>query len=191
MKPQQRNFIVEIKSRGRRSTSSQGSIWGSTDIKAFARQAESDAPQLFAPILEASAAAEVREILPVSIPVESQIRVDSPDLSQMDEPATMSMTTAKTSKPSGQPVAIDPFVEGEVARIEPMPEDHSPELPSENVVVARREPAKNVVRASAAFTDEDLSSLESENSRLKKMLAERLRDQNAQLRRMLSQFDPH
>ncbi|RUM03873.1 hypothetical protein [Rhizobium chutanense] len=47
MKTPQRSFVVEIKSKSRRSAVRQGSVWGSTDLKAFARQAASVAPQLF------------------------------------------------------------------------------------------------------------------------------------------------
>lgn len=49
MKPQQRKFIVEVKSPRRRLTTSQSSIWGDTDLKAIARAAETEAPHLFEP----------------------------------------------------------------------------------------------------------------------------------------------
>lgn len=49
MKPQQRKFIVEVKSARRRTTTSPSSIWGDTDLKALVRQAETEAPHLFEP----------------------------------------------------------------------------------------------------------------------------------------------
>ncbi|WFU05250.1 hypothetical protein QA648_31510 (plasmid) [Rhizobium sp. CB3171] len=47
MKTPQRNFVVEVKSKRRRSTTRPNSIWGNTDLKALARQAETEAPHLF------------------------------------------------------------------------------------------------------------------------------------------------
>ena len=190
MKPQQRNFVVEIKSRGRRSTASPASIWGNTDFKAFARQAESDAPHLFAPDMGAGAAYESPEFLPVEAEIVSRI----PAIAHMDEPVTASMPTAEASKLSEHPEPIDPVADVEAAPIgstSAKSQDPPLEIGAENAAVAKREPTTHVVSASAEFTNDDLSSLESENLRLKKMLAERLRDQNAQLRLMLSRFDPH
>lgn len=47
MKPQQRKFIVEVKSARRRSTGRPAPIWGDTDLKAFVREAEAEVPHLF------------------------------------------------------------------------------------------------------------------------------------------------
>jgi hypothetical protein len=194
MKPQQRNFIVEIKSRGRRSTVSPASIWGNTDFKAFARQAESDAPQLFAPFIGAGADDESREFLQVPIANESEIVPPAPAIGHLDEPMAAPMPDDEASKPSEQPESNDLVTDVEAATIGSTSaklQDRSLEIGAENVVVATSEPTTHVVSASAEFTDDDLSSLESGNRCLRKMLAERLRDQNTQLRLMLGRFDLH
>ena len=55
MRQQTRPFIVEIKqSRKPQNKAQKASIWGNMDLKAFAREAESDAPQLFEPAMEAA-----------------------------------------------------------------------------------------------------------------------------------------
>lgn len=66
MKPQQRKFIVEVKSPRRRSTTSQSSIWGDTDLKAIARAAKTDAPHLFEPAqrMELPSPVTTEEVLP-------------------------------------------------------------------------------------------------------------------------------
>lgn len=49
MRPQQRKFEVEVKPSRRRTTTRPSSIWGDTDLRALAREAEADAPHLFDP----------------------------------------------------------------------------------------------------------------------------------------------
>lgn len=185
MKTQQRRFVVEIKSKGRRSVATSGSIWGTTDLKALARQAASVAPQLFddagatidvatgkptpvlVPVPVAPTAIGVENIESAPVGLQSaELLVIAP--TPVEEPCP---STTENAAATAQPSRA-------VARVE-----HKPSSLQNPVRAA----SKNPVTADEPLTAE-LALLELENRRLKSLLIERLHDENRQLRTMLERF---
>jgi hypothetical protein len=191
MKTQQRTFVVEFKSTRRRSTMKQDAIWGSTDLKALAREAEAEAPHLFEPNMVS--------------PTEGQDRVMSPD----SEPTTHrddrieTVNDKRISASLAETEQSYPPQQNNVAAFSPVSEskENLPELGHPRTSRRRRE-ARVVHRArgvkSAALVrsaathgeipSDELVALEEENRRLQGLLAEHLRQQNVQLRKMLERF---
>lgn len=189
MKTPQRNFVVEIKSKGRRSAVRQGSIWGSTDLKAFARQAASVAPQLFedgqqaGPTVEDIIVAPAVENAPVEEPVLAPVARTS------DAIVAISVSTVEErSEPQDLP-AVEVVAKAAVAKRKPRRSGligrQSTTMPKggDKVGISVTPP----LAPSEARIDE-LPALEAENRRLKTLLADRLRQQNLQLRMMLRRF---
>ncbi|MFA1625874.1 hypothetical protein ACDY96_24885 [Rhizobium mongolense] len=182
MKTQQKSFVVEIKSKGRRLAVRQGSIWGSTDLKAFARQAASVAPQLFedgsvedivvAPAVENASVAET-----VLAPV-AQIS---------DAIAAIAVATVEERSEPQELAAVEVVAEAAVPTRKPrrsgMIGGQSPTRPKGG----DKGVTSHLAAPSEASIDE-LPALEAENRRLKTLLADRLRQQNLQLQMMLRRF---
>ncbi|MFK0278432.1 hypothetical protein ACIQUG_32510 [Ensifer sp. NPDC090286] len=171
MRQQQRKFIVEFKSPRRRSAVRPASIWGDTDLKALAREAESDAPHLFAvagrPVdLSSQQATEERV---EATPVDNVSFVA--DLAAAAEVTVLSERAEEASSLHVIPVATmapQPLKRPRKARVRPT-----------------RQTAMDAPKQVAV---DDLAVLEDENRRLKGLLVARLRQENAQLRRMLERF---
>ncbi|MET4689523.1 hypothetical protein [Sinorhizobium fredii] len=155
MKPQQRKFIVEVKSARRRSTTSQSSIWGDTDLKALARAAETEAPHLFEPgqRMDLPSPETTAEVLPIEGAV---IEAAAPiaDLADPTEGGTGSedVFSGWGSARRGRPIG-----------------------------------SRTVIATPEAI--DDLAALEEENRRLKALLAQRLRQENILLKKMLERFE--
>ncbi|MGF6178376.1 hypothetical protein [Ensifer sp. 4252] len=172
MKPQQRKFIVEFKSSRRRSTVQAPSIWGDTDLKALAREAESEAPHLFeidgrAVDLAPKQGAEVR--------AQEEITLDSvPRLNPNTAPEEVT-------------VLPDPSEEASLVDVRPVT-TAVPQI-SKLPRPARVRPARSkTLDTPIQVSVDDLAALQEENRRLKGLLARRLQQENAQLRRMLERF---
>jgi len=178
MKPQQRKFIVEVKSARRRSSTSQTSIWGDTDLKALVRAAETEAPHLFEPAQrmnlpspEASA-----EVLPNE---DAVVEAAAPiaDLAALTVGGTGSEDVFSGSAP------ILPL---EVDRPKAIRQKTKPKRQGS---ARRGRPigSRTVIAAPQAI--DDLAALEEENRRLKALLAQRLRQENLLIRKMLQRFE--
>jgi len=184
MRPQKRSFVVEIKSKGRRASARQGSIWGTTDLKPIARQAAGDAPRLFD-------------------------QSDESATQTTDTPAIVSGETASRDMPSPSSSAALPIYEvisdsetvareiGEdligqaftalVDENETTPARHRKPKPQ----VRRRASkvgAKSQVDQFRSGSDDELTFLEVENAELRSRYGALLREQNAQLRAMLARI---
>ncbi|WP_105385196.1 hypothetical protein [Neorhizobium alkalisoli] len=190
MKTPQRNFVVEIKSKGRRSAVRQGSIWGSTDLKAFARQAARVAPQLFEdghqaePTVEDTVVAPAVENVPVAEPVLAPVAETSEVI------AAIAVATVEERSEPQELAAVEVVAKAAVATRKPrrsrMIGRQSPITPKGGDKVGT-----SVTSHLAAPSDapiDELQALEAENRRLKALLADRLRRQNLQLRMMLHRF---
>lgn len=189
MKTQQRKFVVEIKSAGRRSIARQGSIWGSTDLKAFVRQAASDAPQLFeAPQEPDTIRQDVANLPDGELAARTNEGLGSGDAQQVAAP--MSEAVPNQSPQSERVNTISNL------------EKVAPESPSTNLPTPKRtKPIKRRAHratGAGAFTTaavpigepiDELATLDAENRRLKVLLAEHIRQQNSRLREMLDRFD--
>jgi hypothetical protein len=189
MKTQQRKFVVEIKSAGRRSVARQESIWGSTDLKAFVRQAESDAPQLFEPAQEPDTISQDVANLPDGeLAARTNEGLGNGDAQQVAAP--MPEVVPDQSPQSERVNAISSL------------ERVAPESPSTNLPTPKRKkPIKRQADRATEAGDlttvavlvgepiDELVTLDAENRRLKALLAEHIRQQNLRLREMLDRFD--
>ncbi|WP_429809158.1 hypothetical protein [Ensifer sp. B1-9] len=177
MKPQQRKFIVEVKSARRRSTIRPASIWGDTDLKALVRKAETEAPHLFEP---AEGPNELSPAQSVEIEIRANDSTSAGDTTQFAESADLTETVAGVEEASISPLETD-----------------SPKM-ALATAPKRRRSTRNILRkgrvATKAATEaeaspDDLVALEEENRRLKGLLAHRLRQENILLRKMLERLD--
>ncbi|KQW61090.1 hypothetical protein ASD02_23470 [Ensifer sp. Root1252] len=172
MKPQQRNFIVEVKSGRRRSAVRPASIWGDTDLKALVR------PR-----------AKRR--------ISSQLSVKPSAPRQSAEGCDQIGGTVSGTLPVAGPAAV-----AEEAVVLPA---HSEEasgslvnaiLPIKALQVPKRprptrfvrSPRSKKVATAVPVAVDELAALEEENRRLKGLLARRVRQENALLRKMLERF---
>lgn len=177
MKPQQRKFIVEVKSARRRSTTSQSSIWGDTDLKALVRAAETEAPHLFEPAqrMELPSPETTAEILPNE---GAAIEAAAP-IADLVDPTEGGAGSEDTSGPS---------------LIPPLEVDRPKAIPQKTKL--KRQGSARRGRPVGSRTDiatpqaiDDLAALEKENRRLKALLAQRLRQENLLLQEMLERFE--
>ena len=188
MKTPQRNFVVEIKSKGRRSAVRQGSIWGSTDLKAFARQAASVAPQLFEDGQKADVTVENIVVAPAveNAPVAGPIL--APVAETSDAIAAIAVATVE-ERSEPKLAVVEVVAKAAVATRQPRRSGvtrPSPTRPKDGDKVGTSV-TSHLASLSEASIDE-LSALEAENRRLKTLLADRLRQQNLRLRMMLHRF---
>jgi hypothetical protein len=189
MRTQQRSFVVEIKSARRRSKTQPKSIWGNTDFAALVRDTEAALPFMQNANSETSVSGGS---LPIAM--EKQIKV------------------AELSKVGEEELRETPLVECDQV-VRHQREVASPDSQVLKVVAsetkrqaakafkrrrARRESSAGEVSAVLTVmggmdlveTDfDDLALLDTENHRLKQLLAKYLAQQNAQLKAMLKRFE--
>ncbi|WP_457661399.1 hypothetical protein [Sinorhizobium medicae] len=194
MKTPQRSFVVEFKSGRRQPKTKANSIWGDTDLRALAREVEEKASHLFssneAPLTPNSAemgladslnAASASEdggdvaVVPSSEGAETEILKHAADLpvaaeavAQVPEsqPASQHRTTTGTRRKRARAQAIA----------------HNSELGTE-----ARKPQNGTV--DNPISVDELATLDADNKRLNRLLAEQLREQNLRLKKMLERFD--
>ncbi len=178
MKPQQRKFIVEVKSARRRSATRPASIWGDTDLKALARAAENEAPHLFATGGQATDPA-------------SPQRAEGAG----EDEGTAGGASAITGHAAvAEEAAVTParFVDASGAQPSadlPITLSHASKRPRPTPVVRR--PRSKTVTPAVPIAVDEVVALEEENRMLKGRLAEQLQQENALLRQMLERFGAH
>ena len=191
MKTQQRKFVVERKSGRRRITVQPASIWGDTDLRAFARKAEAEAPHLFEPEVVSEAPGQ-----------DSEMRTDPRPETHLNENTEtrddrqISASSIAGDQPKHPQQGDDPVVSSV-----PLGDEKSAGRRSSSVAKRRRamngsgrvDDTESVasVQSTAAQIDaraDDLAVLEAENRRLKGLLSKQLLEQNIQLRKMLARF---
>lgn len=190
MKTPQRNFVVEIKSKGRRSAVRQGSIWGSTDLKAFARQASSVAPQLFEGGQKTEPMVEDLVLAPAEERASVSEQVLAPVARTLDAIAEIAVATVEERSEPRKQAAVEVVAKDAVATKKPR-RSGTKGRQSLTTPKGGDEVGTAVSSQSAAPGDassDELPALEAENRRLKTLLADRLRQQNLQLRVMLRRF---
>ncbi len=200
MKTPQRNFVVEYRSGRRQSKVQANSIWGDTDLKALAREVENKAPHLFQSNEAAGRLGDARDMPP-------DLRSDSGDGRNADGArATIPLVCSAASEPEKQRGAVLP-------RAEPvaLAQESHPVVPQRRRASrgasgkhAERSPVRVVVDFTIGMNEEgtlqtliapdpdcfdDLTALDAENRRLKRLLAEQLCAENAKLTKMLERFD--
>lgn len=192
MKTPQRPFVVEYKANRRQTQTRPSSIWGSLDLRAVARQVEADG------ILPQTGHLVARPT--VDDPKPAETSVPSPDLFAAEHhphgPAggilPDGIGAAKQELSSEAPAT-----EQSIART-----PRHQRIPGASKLTAaasvQTEPAS--IPAIAPVTDrqarlqpdnqmDDLSALDAENRRLKRLLIAKLREENWVLQTMLRRFD--
>ncbi|TCU29226.1 hypothetical protein EV130_102406 [Rhizobium azibense] len=199
MKTPQRKFVVEFKSGRRQTKERTNSIWGDTDLKALVREVEDKAPYLFN-----SNAAPGRPDEGADIASDA-MNSDSAGASAGET----SFAGASTSLRDGEKVDLPEQDETTVATaevIEPIrkpvvqPKRTSKGTPrkrvkrglagaTSHVEMGKNQPqSADAVTARNAVSLEEVTTLDAENRRLKRLLAERLHAQNLELKKMLERF---
>jgi hypothetical protein len=182
MKKQQRAFVVETKSTRRRSKTASKSIWGDTDFRTLVREAETAHPFKSSVVSEVSGKDEAL-LANLGQLTESAVVTDHSDGKQGDPLATAADQRL-------QALQNEVLMNGDVAAV-------VAEKPRRRAPKRRKgHPASIVVKSSdvSAIVNEytvsdELALLDAENQRLKWLLAERLRQQNTQLRKMFERFE--
>ncbi|RUM20662.1 hypothetical protein EFQ99_28970 [Rhizobium vallis] len=190
MKTPQRSFVVEMKSKGRRSAARQGSIWGSTDLKAFARQAASVAPQLFEDGQQAEPIAEDIVVAPAVENASVAETVPAPVAETSDAITAIAVATVEERSEPQELAIVEVVAKATVATRKPRRSEmighRLPTTPKGDDKVGTSETSHSAAPSEASI--DELPALEAENRRLKALLADRLRQQNLQLRMMLHRF---
>ncbi|MBY3158022.1 hypothetical protein HFO56_37585 [Rhizobium laguerreae] len=196
MKTPQRTFIVEFKS-GRRPTKGRtNSIWGDTDLKAFNREVEDKAPHPFNSNAAHVLADEGGDMTPDAMNSGSarQHRGEA----NLAGALISSSDSAKVEVPKQRESTV-PTAEV-VEQVQASQAVFQPEKTSNGTVrkhikrgpvsMGRSKPrsAKSVT-ARVAVSFEEVTALDAENKRLKRLVAEQLLAQNLQLTKMLERFD--
>ncbi|MFT4181383.1 MAG: hypothetical protein QM636_05620 [Rhizobium sp.] len=198
MKTQRRSFVVEIKSKRRSLKTPAKSIWGDADLKALAQAVDDNAPHLFSSN-DTSSRPDADSAVPPDL-LHAKSADERPGEAGVAQatPSPLGETEADTPKrQQADPMAVD--------AAEPALSDR-PETQSQTVPVAARtraerkaaratgkaEPRGNKTARSETIGSvsslDDVATLDAENRRLKKLLAERLRSENLQLKKMLERF---
>ncbi|MBZ7927591.1 hypothetical protein LAC81_37265 (plasmid) [Ensifer adhaerens] len=213
MKTPQRKFVVEFKSGRRQPKNGANSIWGDTDFKALAREVEDQSSHLFG-----TAETTVPEVTDPKAQTGAQIPAGAPVVEAVaPEMLTNPLSAGSTEPPASPPVVIAAVAEPTAAPVEPLtvskidqvadPEQAPIELPTVSKIAKspKKAPRKRVARVlpgaakddpqvlpaepvTAPIDADDLDTLDAENKRLRLLLANQLRAQNAQLKRMLERF---
>ncbi|MGH0241887.1 hypothetical protein NKY70_32035, partial [Sinorhizobium meliloti] len=197
MKTPQRRFVVEFKSGRRQPKTKTNSIWGDTDLKALAREVEEKASHLFnsneAPLtpdsaemgladsLNAASASEdggdiemARAVIPSSNGAETEILKHA-----ADPPAAEAVVQVQESQPALQPRTITtgtPRKRARRAAAKTMANDSQ---------VGHEDRQAQTGTVDSPISLDELATLEADNKRLKRLLAEQLRAQNLWLKKML------
>ncbi|RVM05248.1 hypothetical protein [Sinorhizobium meliloti] len=195
MKTPQRRFVVERKSRRRQPKAQTNSIWGDTDLKALARELEDTGSHLFnsdegpgrpgsgetrlADPIDAESVNERADVARAAIPFINGAEVEISKHDEADDPAEV-VVQEEESQPASQrrTTSIGNPRKRALARTIA----NNSEVGSEN-----RKPQAGTV--DSPISVDELATLEADNKRLKRLLAEQLRAQNLWLKKMIERLD--
>lgn len=201
MKTPQRKFVVEFKSGRRQQRAETKSIWGDTDLKAFVRKAEDDAPHLFGSNETLGSSVDDGHISPEPMNLGSASAVDGGSdaarttLLAVDEQEAKAPKQHEDNLAAVDTIAQAPVSQGVQQPRKPL-KDTARKRARRTVTQAingedrlNEDFSTQSVTAADAVSLQEVAALELENKRLRKMLAEVLRTENVQIRRMLERFD--
>jgi hypothetical protein len=161
MRTQQRSFVVEIKSK-RKSKQRPKSIWGNIDLGAYADgQALGNVAPVAAPPHEKTTPAPVNS---------------------MENAACSGVIAAPSDVVSSTTDVLPPV--DVVSDLQEEPATARQSLPR----LAKAKVAMRSRRVDSGNDDDDLAALSFENTKLKRLLAEKLSNENDAMRRMLARF---
>lgn len=190
MKTQKRNFVVEFKSARRRSPMPD-SIWGNTDLKAHAREAEAEAPHLF----ESNVTSEdLRE--EAEMPADAQHQTQPIEDKGAENPEHVSASIVEAQQISAEPdgATSHPIAVFKVRKEAAEPRSKRMSKQQLTTSAKRHDPfVSNTSEARSDSSDVEASSdelvaLEIENQRLRGLLARQLKQENLDLLNMLARF---
>lgn len=188
MRTQQRSFVVEIKSARRRLKTQPKSIWGNTDFAALVRDTEATLPFMHNANLETPVSGE-------NLPANVEKQIEVADVSEMGGITLRVMPLIDSDqmvRHQQDAVSTDSqVVKVAASALTPQPAEalkrrrtRQGSITEDVIAVPSVVTAIDVVETRS----DDLASLSAENLRLKRLLAEYLGQQNAQLRKMLERF---
>jgi hypothetical protein len=199
MKTPQRRFVVEFKSGRRQQKAQTNSIWGDTDLKALAREVEDTAPHLFDskegpgtiasdetrpadPLNAESVRADDVDVARAAIPFANGVEVGISKHNDADHTAEAVVQVQESQPPSQPRTASAGTPRKRAKRAVAQTIAHNSKLDHEGRRAEAR-PIENPISV------DELTTLDADNKRLKRLLAEQLRAQNLWLKKMLARFD--
>jgi hypothetical protein len=184
VKKTQRRFAVAYKSGRRKLDANPTSIWGNIDLKSVARDVEEEAMPLLPEGLKADEAG-LNVQLPSVEPPQPLLTPPDATPTTAEEPKEMIMAddTVATTAERATGGTDGPKKRGRKPRVsvDPTPVEPTAQNPASNP-----EQISDDTATSAGDEMADLLQLEAENQKLRKMLAEKLRAENADLRKKLN-----
>jgi hypothetical protein len=191
MKTPQRNFVVERKSGRRRLTMQPTSIWGDTDLKAIVLKVEADAPHLFEPkIISDTSGRDSGLQTGPAFETHLNNKAGTGDQKPIVAPAVEAEQAFRSQRD-------DDLISNAAAQLKlesPRPQSPRKErrqrlaTASRHAEGAKIAPTVQPTAIKIVESADELIALEEENRRLKSLLAQHFRQQNMQLRTMLSRF---
>ncbi|RVH23332.1 hypothetical protein [Sinorhizobium meliloti] len=196
MKTPQRRFVVEFKSGRRQPRARSNSIWGDTDLKALAREVEEKASHLFTsnvaagmPASNKTAPADPINAEPakeraeaVAIPFSNSAQVEISKHHDTDHPAEV-VVQVQESPPAPQPRTTSTGTPRKRAK------RAAAETIARNSEVGHDDRRAQTGAVDDPISLDELATLDADNKRLKRLLANQLRAQNLWLKKMLERFD--
>ncbi|WP_087003288.1 hypothetical protein [Rhizobium sullae] len=192
MKTSQRKFVVEFKSGRRAMKARTNSIWGDTDLKAFAREAEDKVPHPFNSDGAPGTPDQGRD-MPCD-PMNPGNASDHAAEANVAGTATPSGNGAGGEVPNqheASVLAAEVVAQVPESKPGPQPRTTSTGTPRNRVkrgpiaMGRNKPPSAESAPARDSVSLEEVAALGAENKRLKTLLAEQLHLQNLQLKKML------
>ncbi|MCG5486914.1 MAG: hypothetical protein KK482_25035 [Sinorhizobium meliloti] len=201
MKIPQRRFVVEFKSRRRQPKAQTNSIWGDTDLKALAREVEDSASHLFnsnegpgTPDSGDTGPADPINTEPVNeraddvnvalaaIPFANGAEVEISKYHEADHPVEAAVQVEKIIQTASQRRTTSTDTSRKRAKRAPV------QTIALNSNVGHEDRQAQTGTVDNPISLDELAALDTDNKRLKRLLAERLREQNLWLKKMLARF---
>lgn len=198
MKTPRRSFVVEIKSKRRSPKTPTKSIWGDADLKALAQAVDDRVPHVFIPN-EVSGRPDADGTVSHD-PVDANSAGELPDEPGLAQTTPSQTDGTATDAPKQQQIVPTAADATEQVRSD-QPEAQFQPTPVAVRIRAKRGPVHTTAKADPrrvksarsetigiVISPDDVTALDAENKRLKRLLAERLRGENLQLKKMLERF---
>ncbi len=192
MRTPRRDFAVEYKSTRRQTKPQPKSIWGNVDLRAVARQVDAD-DALSMPEPTQSEPVETQRAEPSSPSnAATHLAANFPDNVDGRQPlADAEPETVDAVQPPDPEVSInEPHLAGNAATSSPRTRDRKSPGRKSSAQTTRFSHSVDAPNASLppVALGDDILALDAENRRLKRLLADKLRNENEQLRSILGRF---
>ncbi|MBX4971017.1 hypothetical protein ABID08_005800 [Rhizobium binae] len=188
MKIPQRKFVVEFKSGRRRSTTQPDSIWGNTDLRAFVRQAETEAPHLFESKLGPEDLGQPGEMLQDQQPGNQPDDSDDANQNQPAASLTEPVQIVPSQNDHGQFASTSQSKKRSIRRPARITTRIDEKRSRHQIDGAVDEGGTASSAGSLEAPIDELAALDAENRHLKALLIKHLHQENLQLRKMLERF---